>query len=317
MAGRTRVNCPFLGSLIDRTTNYVFPSIEAICFSSEYRYRPSLRYQEQLCLRRLYIRCPRFTAAEARASDESKGVMSGPRKGILAISRGRLATATVVLAIVLPAITYLLMQTGEGWGQSPASRIPLTSNLSPVTARGPDRAQELTETVSIQTAVPPPAPTEMILSSISVPTATVTPNQTSVNVYFIVYEAMPGDTLASVAKFFNISTSQLASVNGLSERQALVAGMRLVIPRNLTVVTPEVAPAPTAVYLIALVHNTSWTGLKLRAQPGTQAMVLTVIPEMSQVEVLDKTLLSGVLWYRVRFEGQTGWCHGEYLQLPE
>ena len=60
----------------------------------------------------------------------------------------------------------------------------------------------------------------------------------------------------------------------------------------------------------ARVVNTGGLGLRLRSAASTASTVLLVMPEQSTVSVVAGP--SGP-WYRVTYEGTTGWAHGDYL----
>ena len=59
--------------------------------------------------------------------------------------------------------------------------------------------------------------------------------------------------------------------------------------------------------------------LWLRKDPGTSGKQLTVIPENTKLTCNgDTKLVSGTTWYRVAYNGLTGWCSGTYLKkVPE
>jgi murein DD-endopeptidase MepM/ murein hydrolase activator NlpD len=60
----------------------------------------------------------------------------------------------------------------------------------------------------------------------------------------------------------------------------------------------------------ARVVETGGLGLRLRAAASTTSSVLLVMPEESVVDVVGGP--SGP-WYRVTYQGTTGWAHGDYL----
>jgi hypothetical protein len=54
------------------------------------------------------------------------------------------------------------------------------------------------------------------------------------------------------------------------------------------------------------------TSLNLRSGPSTSYTILRSMPNGSTVEILQGPSNS---WYQVTYDGTTGWCHGDYLQL--
>jgi hypothetical protein len=69
---------------------------------------------------------------------------------------------------------------------------------------------------------------------------------------------------------------------------------------------------PTSTPITAVV--TYPYGLNLRAEPGTTAEVLDVLPENMIVVILDQQIeADGILWQLIEADGQTGWVSVEFL----
>ena len=64
--------------------------------------------------------------------------------------------------------------------------------------------------------------------------------------------------------------------------------------------------------IIAIV-NTPQSDLNMRAEPTTDADVLTTIPKGTEVTVIEQ----GDGWWKVEFNDQSGWCSADYLILKE
>jgi len=68
----------------------------------------------------------------------------------------------------------------------------------------------------------------------------------------------------------------------------------------------------------AVVYNTNGGGVRLREAPNTQASIVTTIPEGAQVVVVEGPLTdpAGQEWYKVSYNGLSGWVVGNYLGVP-
>lgn len=53
--------------------------------------------------------------------------------------------------------------------------------------------------------------------------------------------------------------------------------------------------------------------VNLREEPSTSAKVLDKLPKGTEVNVLS----SSDVWYKVSYDGKTGWVHGDYLHVVE
>lgn len=51
-------------------------------------------------------------------------------------------------------------------------------------------------------------------------------------------------------------------------------------------------------------------GLNLRKTGSTKAAVLKTMPKGAKVQIISK----GAKWYKVRYNGTTGWCMGKYIK---
>ncbi len=71
--------------------------------------------------------------------------------------------------------------------------------------------------------------------------------------------------------------------------------------------TPAVESAETAEPEVLLMYTTS--KLNLRAEPNTDAEILTVIPLAAEIEVLEE----GTEWHKVSYEGKEGFVSAEYV----
>lgn len=69
---------------------------------------------------------------------------------------------------------------------------------------------------------------------------------------------------------------------------------------------------------IAQVANTGGNGLRLRQGPGTQQTIVTTLNDGVLVNVVDGPVAdaNGTNWYRVTYNGQTGWVAADYLTTP-
>lgn len=82
--------------------------------------------------------------------------------------------------------------------------------------------------------------------------------------------------------------------------------------------TPSLSlAAPTlATGQVATVAGTNGDGLNLRAGPGYDRAVLTVMPEGATVRIIGgpQTDNAGNQWWNVEWNGRSGWALGDYLQ---
>ncbi|MGH9173937.1 MAG: C40 family peptidase, partial [Vicinamibacterales bacterium] len=77
-------------------------------------------------------------------------------------------------------------------------------------------------------------------------------------------------------------------------------------------------PVPVA-NVAAYVSGTDGDGLNVRDGAGTEATVLTAIPEGMDVLIVGgpATDAGGATWYQVDAGGTVGWVHGDYLAITE
>jgi hypothetical protein len=84
------------------------------------------------------------------------------------------------------------------------------------------------------------------------------------------------------------------------------------IGNDVTFITSPVSATPQP----AWVSGTGGLGLRLRASPSLSGVVLTVVPEGSQVTLLGPSQTAdGYLWLEAQFGSQSGWAASQYLVL--
>jgi LysM repeat protein len=77
----------------------------------------------------------------------------------------------------------------------------------------------------------PPAPAAYEQSSTAQPEPAVTPTKTTPT-YFQEYIVREGDTIQSIAVRFKVNAQELAILNNKDLNETLIAGQRILIPRN-------------------------------------------------------------------------------------
>ena len=94
-------------------------------------------------------------------------------------------------------------------------------------------------------------------------------------------------------------------------RTGWVSGQYLIVKET---VVPVVAatPAPGATNTAGTV--TANPSLNLRASATTSAAVLAAIPKNTQVAIISKNASN---WYKVTYNGKTGWVSGAYLSVSQ
>lgn len=110
------------------------------------------------------------------------------------------------------------------------------------------------------------------------------------------YTVKKGDTLTAIAKKYGVTVNNIVAANGIKNPNLIYAGQVLTIPTGGTNVT----------YLTV---NTVHDGLNMRATPN--GAIIGSIPKGKQVELIEKTNND---WYKVKYQGKTGYCASEYLK---
>lgn len=169
--------CPWLGSELDRTTRYGFPSPANRCFSPQAPKSLTTLYQEQRCLSVEYQRCPNFAEPPADGTPISS-IENAPV--VLAEGRRQGSGGWIVLALVATTLLVILLGLFVQFsGMSKASAVngvPSPSAISPTNTLA--SVSLATRTIA---ATPSATPTETLASS-STPTPTPTPRSSSTNV---------------------------------------------------------------------------------------------------------------------------------------
>lgn len=74
------------------------------------------------------------------------------------------------------------------------------------------------------------------------------------------YTVRPGDTLASIARWYGVSWTSIASANGIYNPNYIYAGMVLTIPREPTIYTYTVSYGDTLANIAAR-YGTTWSAI--------------------------------------------------------
>ncbi|MCA9916903.1 MAG: LysM peptidoglycan-binding domain-containing protein [Anaerolineales bacterium] len=89
-------------------------------------------------------------------------------------------------------------------------------------------------------AARPEATAEITPTATITPTAAITTTRTAVP-----YTIQPGDTLVNLSNRFEVSVQEIAETNNLSNPNAITAGQTILIPQEVTAVSPTNTPDPS------------------------------------------------------------------------
>jgi LysM repeat protein len=207
-------NCPLLGTRVDRSTHFSYPSRENQC-NAHNRVSPlTVEEQETLCLGAAHQTCRFFLAHQSREhathkAEESLTRVSTPEPPY---RPGRLTIVGVAIAATFICGMLLLV---AGVPQSIATAIIPTS--SPTITRVPTRTMTPTATAT-RTIPPTPTPT-------ATATPTIPPTATPV-----IYMVQAGDTLGAIAAKYGVTTQAIMDANGITDPRVVRVGTRLIIP---------------------------------------------------------------------------------------
>lgn len=268
--------CPYLGTYLDKTTRYGYPSENNYCHFTETIDRVNLYHQRSVCLTPAFEQCPVYLGKyKHKLPDELRGedVDNPP------VFRhwDRVALAIILIFVILIFINRDgFLRTFQPSGSSLSTSPGSTKNTEIVTdnpkAAGPTQVSSITAANLIE-----PLATSTLTQIVEkTPTHTATPTNTPIpsltpgpiletpfgpdNMYLI-YKVIAGESLPMLADRFETSIEVIRKVNRFNESQIL-------IPNQVIVILPGVITQANAEPLLAVYLEVETIILKIATQFG-------------------------------------------------
>ncbi len=214
--------CPLLGTRLDRSTRFDYPTLENHCYAHNRVSPLSIEEQETYCLGANHRQCRFYLAHQARLAATQKSEASLDRVSTpLPSYKPSRSTLLLVAIIFIVVCGTLLVQSG----------VPQSLALAFIPTETPTPTRPPTRTPTA-TAVPP-TDTPRPPTATATATATLTPTPTP-----IIYVVLPGDTLSVIAAKFGVTVQAIMDANGITDTRLVRAGARLIIPRPTMTATP-------------------------------------------------------------------------------
>lgn len=228
--------CPHLGSSHDPETALAFPTSHNYCHSVRPPLPVKTSYQQSHCLTTEHFTCPVY-----RGQMPAKG--RGRRRTLPSFGPVSDADRKAIYLILISLFLLLALASLSFWGWRnqetvaswlqylPLPATPIPAEVVSLTPEG-DNFVVPGPTIIVNTATSTPSPT---------PTETSVPSPTAVRCSYpddwIAITVTANDTLASLARMYDLSVKELVQANCL-RREELVTGSTLYVP--------EIEPSPTA-----------------------------------------------------------------------
>jgi hypothetical protein len=172
--------CPYLGRDDDPDSYYAFPTVANFCYTEQRPFQTTLAHQTSNCLGEDWPTCPRYKAAEDKATSQvSHGRPTAKRALGIPLPTWTLVAAGTAFGVILLALFLVLRPKAEGREPTPsASDLTSAAYVSPTPSPRLTFVPSATGESALASAEPSATPT-WTASSTSTPTTTPSHTPTS------------------------------------------------------------------------------------------------------------------------------------------